>query len=50
MVFRTVGHWKTMGKKSKLASRANLRHGQGNNGTMTNTMKSNLPDTMLDVM
>jgi hypothetical protein len=50
MIFRTVGRWKTMGKKSKLASRANLHHSQGNNGTMTNTMKSNFPDVIRDVV
>jgi hypothetical protein len=27
MIFRTIGRWKTMGKESKLASRADLRHG-----------------------
>ena len=30
MVFKMVGRWKTMGKKSKLESRAKLHHGLGN--------------------
>jgi hypothetical protein len=46
MIFRTVDRWKIIGKKSKLASRANLRHSQGNSDTMTNTMKSNCPDAI----
>ena len=50
MNFRTVGPWKTMGKKSKLASRANLRHGQGNSSTVMNTMKGDLPSMIGNIM
>jgi hypothetical protein len=35
-----------MGKKSKLAYKANLRHGEGNSSTMTNPMKSNLTNAI----
>ena len=50
MIFRMVGRWKTMGKKSKLVSRVDLHHGQSNSSTMTYIMKSNLPDTVWNIM
>jgi hypothetical protein len=50
MIFRMVSHWKTMGKKSKLESKANLRHDEGNSSTMTNPMKSNLTNAIRDVV
>jgi hypothetical protein len=43
MIFRTIGHWKTMGKKLKLVSRVDLRHSQSNSSTMMDTMKGDLP-------
>ena len=42
--------WKTMGKKPKIVARAGLCSSQRHGSTMTNAMKSDLPDTVQDVM
>ena len=47
---RVFSGWKTMGKKPKLVARAGLRSSQRHGSTMTNAMKSNLSDTIQDVM
>jgi hypothetical protein len=49
MIFRIVGHWKTMGKKSKLLSRADLRHSQSNGSTMMNTVEDGLPSIVWNI-
>ena len=50
MIPRVFGGWKTMGKKPKLVARMSLRSSQHHGSTMTNVMKSDLPDTVQDVM
>ena len=50
MILRVFSGWKTIGKKSKLMARASLRNSQCHGSTMTNTMKSNLSDTVWDVV
>ena len=42
--------WKTMGKRTKIVARMGLCSSQRHGSTMTNTMKSDLPDTVWDVM
>ena len=42
--------WKTVGKKPKIVARAGLCCSQCHGSTMMNTMKSDLPDTVWDVM
>jgi len=50
MIPRVFGGWKTMGKKPELVARGSLRSSQCHGGTMTNAMKSNLSNTVWDVM
>ena len=50
MIPRVFGGWKTMGKKPKLVAIAGLRSSQRYGSTMTNTMKSDLSDTVRDVV
>ena len=50
MIHRVFGGWKTMGKKSKLVARASLHSSQCHGSTITNTMMSNLSDTVWDVV
>ena len=50
MVLRVFGGWETMGKKSKLVARASLRNSQCHGSTMMNTMKSDFPDMVRDVI
>ena len=42
--------WKIVGKEPKLMARMDLRRSQRHGGTMANTMQSNLPDTVQDVV
>ena len=42
--------WKTMGKKTKIVARMGLCSSQRHGSTMTNAMKSDLPDMVQDVM
>ena len=42
--------WETMRKKPKIAARMGLCSSQRYGSTMTNTMKSDLPDTVRDVI
>jgi len=42
--------WETMRKKLKIMARAGLCSGQRCGSTMANTMESNLPDVVWDVM
>ena len=42
--------WKTVGKKLKFMARTGLCSNQRHGSTMTNAMKSDLPDTVWDVM
>ena len=50
MVHGMVGGWKTMGKKSKLMTRAGLRNSQCHGSAMTNTVKGNFSDTVWDIV
>ena len=50
MIPRVCRGWKTVGKKPKLVARTGLRSSQRHGSTMTNAMKSDLPDTVRDVM
>ena len=50
MVLRVFGGRETMGKKSKLMTRAGLCHSQCHGSTMTNTMKGNFSDAVWDVV
>ena len=50
MIPRVRGVWKTVGKKPKIVARAGLCSSQHHGSTMTNAMKSDLPDTVRDVM
>ena len=42
--------WKTVGKKTKIVARIGLCSSQCHGSTMMNTMKSNLPDMVWDIM
>jgi hypothetical protein len=46
MVLRVISGWETMGKKSKLMARANLRHGQHSGSAMVDAMKGDFPDVV----
>ena len=46
MVLGMVSGWKTMGKKSKLVTRAGLRNSQCHGSAMTNIMKDNFSDAV----
>ena len=50
MIPRVCRGWKTVGKKPKLMARMGLRSSQRHGSTMTNTMQSDLPDAVQDVM
>ena len=50
MVLRVFGGWATMGKKSKLMTRASLRNSQCHGSTMMDTVNSNLSDMIWDVV
>ena len=50
MIPRVFSGWKTMGKKPNLMARMGLRSSQRHGSTMTNAMKSDLSDTIRDVM
>ena len=50
MVLRVFGGWETMGKKSKPVARASLRNSKCHGSTMTNTVKGNLSDVVLDII
>ena len=51
LIIPRVRHgWKTMGKEPKFMARMGLRISQRHGGTMTNAMKSYLPDMVWDVM
>ena len=50
MIPRVGRDWKTVGKKPKIVARAGLCSSQRHGSTMTNAMKSDLPDTVQDVM
>ena len=50
MIPRVFSGWKTMEKKSKLVAKMSLRSSQCHGSTMTNTMKSDLPDMVWDVV
>ena len=46
MVLRVFSGWETMGKKSKLVTRAGLHNSQCHGSTMMNTMKGNFSDVI----
>ena len=50
MIPRMCRGWKTMGKKPKLVAKVGLRSSQRHGSTMTNAVKSDLPDMVWDVM
>ena len=50
MVLRVFGGRETMGKKSKLVTRAGLCNSQCHGSTMTNTMKGNLSNVVWDIV
>ena len=50
MIPRVCRGWKTVGKKPKLMARMGLRSSQRHGSTMTNAMKSDLPDIIRDVV
>ena len=50
MVLRVFGRWETMGKKSKLMTRASLRNSQCHFSKMANTVKGNFSDVVWDVV
>ena len=50
MVLRVFGGWETMGKKSKLMTRAGLRNSQCHGSTMTNIVKGNFSDTVWEII
>ena len=50
MIPRVRCIWKTMGKKPKIVARAGLCSDQRHGSTMTNAMKSDLPNMVWDVM
>ena len=50
MVLRVFSGWETMGKKSKLVTRAGLRNSQCYGSTMMNTMKGNFSNAVWDII
>ena len=50
MVLRVFSGWETMGKKSKLLTRAGLCNSQCHGNTMTNTVKGNFSDVVWDIV
>ena len=50
MVLEMVGGWKTMGKKSKLVTRASLHNSQCHGSAMMNTVKGNFSDAVWDIV
>ena len=50
MVLRVFDGWETMGKKSKLMTRASLCNSQCHGSTMTNTEKGNFFDAVWDII
>ena len=50
MLPRVCHIWKTVGKKMKIMARTGLCSSQRHGSTMTNAMKSDLPDMVRDVM
>ena len=50
VISRMCRGWKTMGKKPKLVARTSLRSSQRHSSTMMNTMRSDLPDMVRDVV
>ena len=50
MIPRVCRGWKTMGKKPKLVARTDLRSSQCHGSTMANAMKSDLSDTVRDIV
>jgi len=50
MVLRMVSGWETMGKKSKLMTRAGLRNSQCHGSAMMNTMKGNFSNVVWDIV
>ena len=50
MIPRVRCVWKIVGKKPKIVARAGLCSSQRHGSTMTNAMKSNLPNMVRDVM
>ena len=50
MILRVFGGWETMGKKSKLMTRAGLHNSQCHGSTMMNTMKGNLSNMLWDIV
>ena len=50
MVLRVFGGWETMGKKSKLMSRAGLRNSQCHGSAMMNTVKGNFSDVVWEII
>ena len=50
MVLRVFGGWETMGKKSKLVTRAGLRNSQCHGSTRTNIVKGNFSYVVWDIV
>ena len=50
MVLRVFGGWETMGKKSKLMTRAGLHNNQCHGSAMTNTVKGNFSNVVWDIV
>ena len=50
MVFRVFGGWETMGKKSKLVTRASLHNSQCHGSAMMNTVKGNFSNAVWDII
>ena len=50
MVFRMFGCWETMGKKSKLMTRAGLHNSQCHGCAMANTVKGNFSNALWDII
>ena len=50
MIPRVCRGWKIMGKKLKLMARTGLRSSRHHGSTMMNTMQSDLPDMVQDVV
>jgi hypothetical protein len=50
MILRVIGGWETMGKKSKLMTRADLCHGQCNGSTMADAAKGDFLDAVWDIV
>ena len=49
-VLRVFGGWETMGKKSKLMTRAGLHNSQCHGSTMMNIVKGNFSNTVWDIV